>query len=96
MLDNLDIDDRTNLMIVAHPDDETLWGGAHLKEGKWFIVCMTNQYTASRKAEYKKMLAASGAKGIILDYPDVIFREDGKWDKDNWTYVRDAAYKDAI
>lgn len=96
MLDNLDIDDRTNLMIVAHPDDETLWGGAHLKEGKWFIVCMTNQYTASRKAEYKKMLAASGAKGIILDYPDVIFREDGKWDKDNWTYVRDAAYKDAL
>ena len=94
MLDNIDMDDRTNLMIVAHPDDETLWGGAHLKEGKWFIVCLTNQYTASRKKEYKQMLQTAGAKGIILNYPDVVYHEDGEWDKDNWTYVSQGVYND--
>ena len=31
-LDSLQLEDCTKLMVVAHPDDETLWGGAHLLE----------------------------------------------------------------
>ena len=30
------------LMIVAHPDDETLWGGANLFKDRYFVVCLTN------------------------------------------------------
>lgn len=96
MLNNLELADRTNLMIVAHPDDETLWGGAHLKEGKWFVVCLTNQYTKHRKDEYKKVIAEAGAKGIILDYPDIFYKLDKKWDKDNWIYVSEGVYNDVL
>mgnify|MGYP000169896743 CR=1 FL=1 len=37
MLDELPLSDCTKLMVVAHPDDETLWGGAHLTEGGWLL-----------------------------------------------------------
>ena len=30
------------LMIVAHPDDETLWGGANLFKDRYFVVCLKN------------------------------------------------------
>lgn len=29
-------------MIVAHPDDETLWGGSHLIDDNYLVVCMSN------------------------------------------------------
>lgn len=87
------IDECTNLMIVAHPDDEALWGGAHLKEGKWFILCLTNQYTL-RKTEYRQMLEKANAKGAILDYPDIFYETTGKWKISNWNSVREGVYKD--
>ena len=31
-----------SLMIVAHPDDETIWGGSHLLKGHYLVVCLTN------------------------------------------------------
>lgn len=37
-LDFLNAFKYDNLMIVAHPDDEILWGGAHLFNGKYFVV----------------------------------------------------------
>ena len=94
MLGNLGIDDCTNLMIVAHPDDETLWGGAHLMTGKWFVVCMTSQYFLTRKTEYFNVLNQLGIKGIILDYPDLYKGFDGKWKIDRWNYVQDALAED--
>ena len=94
MINNIDLDDCENLMIVAHPDDVSLWGGAHLKEGKRFIVCMTNQYTANRKSEYRNVLKASGSKGIILDYPDEVRDKDGKVVRDEWTNSQEGIEKD--
>lgn len=40
-LDSLQLEDCTKLMIVAHPDDETIWGGAHLADKGYFVVCLT-------------------------------------------------------
>ncbi|MCR5429991.1 MAG: Ig-like domain-containing protein [Eubacterium sp.] len=92
------IDSCNKLIIVAHPDDESLWGGAHLKEGKWFIVCMTNNYTAVRKKEFNNMLKLAGAKGIMLDYPDLytkyVDEKSYKRVKDNWKYFYESAYLD--
>ncbi len=31
-----------SLMIVAHPDDETIWGGSHLINGNYTVLCITN------------------------------------------------------
>lgn len=31
-----------SLMIVAHPDDETIWGGSHLTHGNYTVLCITN------------------------------------------------------
>lgn len=94
MLGNLGIDDCTNLMIVAHPDDETLWGAAHLMQGDWFVVCMTSQYFPTRKQEYQKVLDTLGVKGIILDYPDLYKGIDGKWKIDSWKYIQTALSDD--
>ena len=53
MLDELPLSNCTKLMVVAHPDVETLWGGAHLTEGGWFVVCLTNGYNEVRKNEFE-------------------------------------------
>ena len=72
------------LMIVAHPDDDVIWGGAHLMDGDYYVVCITNGRNDTRKAEFEKMLEKSGNSGIILEYPDKVLGE-----RDDWTYVWD-------
>ena len=72
MLDELPLSDCTKLMVVAHPDDETLWGGAHLTEGGWFVVCLTNGYNEVRKNEFYEVMKESGNIGLILKYPDLV------------------------
>jgi hypothetical protein len=59
-----------NLMIVAHPDDEILWGGANLYKDKYFIVCLTNGYN-HRAYEFLQVLNFTQSGGIILNYTDL-------------------------
>ena len=54
-LAELDLTGITHLMIVAHPDDETLWGGAHIADGGYLVVCITNGYNATRSAEFQAL-----------------------------------------
>ena len=72
MLDELSLSNCTKLMVVAHPDDETLWGGAHLTEGGWFVVCLTNGYNEVRKNEFYEVIKEFGCEGMILSYPDLL------------------------
>ena len=37
----MDLNKYKKLMIVAHPDDESLWGGNGLYHEKYLVVCMT-------------------------------------------------------
>ncbi|MCD7949948.1 MAG: Ig-like domain-containing protein [Erysipelotrichaceae bacterium] len=76
------IDESTKLMIVAHPDDETLWGGGHLTEGNWFVVCITNGDNQTRNNEFYKAIEALGANGIIMCYPDKVNGERSNWTSD--------------
>lgn len=78
-----------NVMIVAHPDDETLWGGAHLGKGKYFVVCLTNGFNLTRANEYRAILRYTGNEGIILNYPD---SQDSI--RDDWSDVRPGMIKD--
>lgn len=85
----LDLSHTTRLMIVAHPDDETLWGGAHLQNGGYLVVCITNGNHPTRAAEFQKVMEASGNIGLILSYPDKTAGE-----RDNWIHIRTRLQED--
>lgn len=76
------------LMIVAHPDDETLWGGGHLKQGGYFVMCITNGQNKRRAAEFRNAIKESGNDGIILYYPDKINGKRSDW-KQVWNKITD-------
>ena len=57
-------------MIVAHPDDETIWGGSHLINGNYTVLCITNGNNKKRKKEFMKVMEKTHSKGIILSFPD--------------------------
>lgn len=76
----------TKLMIVAHPDDETIWGGMHLLDGEYFVVCITNGNNSVRKEEFYNVLEQSGNDGIILSYPDKVCGRRDDWEK-VWDYI---------
>ena len=58
-------------MIVAHPDDETLWAGSTIaaKPGTG-VLCMTNRSDRVRRTAFHRAMSALGARGAILDIPD--------------------------
>lgn len=78
-----------SLMIVAHPDDETIWGGAHLLEGKYVVVCITNGNNRTRRKEFSKVMKETHSIGIMLSYPDKT-----KGERDNWDTCRDKIQED--
>ncbi len=62
------------LVIVAHPDDETLWMGGTLLRNKkiWSttLICLTRKSDKDRYPKFKKVMKALGAKGYIYDLDD--------------------------
>lgn len=78
---NLDLSKVNKLMIVAHPDDETLWGGGHLSEGGYLVVCITNGYNETRKNEFEEAVKHLNDTNIpvILNFPDKTLGERDSW-----------------
>ena len=72
-----------NVMIIAHPDDETLWAGDHIMKDRYLIICLTNGNNKIRKKEFEKAMELTGNYGIILNYPD-----NPKHVKNNWKKVK--------
>ena len=62
------------LLIVAHPDDETLWGYYQLKESKgWKILCVTNANNITRVNELKNIAIHFDSALEIWNYQDSAF-----------------------
>jgi hypothetical protein len=70
MLDALDLDGINNIMLVAHPDDETLFGGAEILGGGYLVVSITNQNVGYRHNEFSMAMRYAGARYLILDHRD--------------------------
>jgi len=64
--------DVDKLLIVAHPDDEVLWGGLNLLlQPGWFVVCSMHLNDSVRSLEfYKTMSLANVTKYVMYDVPD--------------------------
>lgn len=60
-------------VIVAHPDDETLWAGGTIlshPSWNWFVVCLSRKSDAERSVKYYKALQVFKAEGIMGDLDD--------------------------
>lgn len=61
------------VVIVVHPDDETLWtGGTNLlhPDANWFIAWLCRKNDTDRAPKFKKALESLTAKGIMGDLDD--------------------------
>lgn len=70
------------LMIVAHPDDETLWGSHELYKEKYLVVCVTCGTSKSRVKEFSDVMSLSNDDYIMLGYPDLVKGKKSDWSKD--------------
>ncbi|MFC1678445.1 PIG-L family deacetylase [Patescibacteria group bacterium] len=67
------IDKKHALVIVAHPDDETIWmGGTMLKHRQleWTIFSLCRASDRDRAPKFKKVCQHYSAKAIITDLED--------------------------
>ena len=62
--------------------DESIWGGIHLLQNNYLVICLTNGNNQTRAKEFYKVMEQTHNTGIILDYPD---KTNGK--RDNWKKV---------
>lgn len=85
----IDLTNINKLMIVAHPDDELLWGGAHLIKDDYLVVCITCGTRKDRVKEFVNVMNETHDKYIMLGYPD---KTNGA--RDNWDTVRADIIKD--
>lgn len=92
MLEMIERSSCNELMVVAHPDDETFWGGAHLIEGNYLVICLTNGANPVRRNEFNKAMDVSGSQRIILSYPDT----DAKSKRDQWTNCKEGLFNDLL
>lgn len=89
LLNQINLEGTHRLMIIAHPDDETIWGGDHIMKEKYFIVCITNGDHQERVNEFEAVMKKTGNPYLMLHYPD---KTNGK--RDNWDNVKAAIQKD--
>jgi hypothetical protein len=94
-LDNLNLTIIDHVMIVAHPDDETLWGAAHLLTDEYLVVCLTNGWNENRRNEFVESMKTTNDKYILLNYPDIRKQySDSKYDTDMLTTCMTGLQKD--
>ena len=88
-LSKLNLDGVENLMIVAHPDDDMLWGGAHLIKDKYLVVCITCGVNNIRVSEFKKVMARVEDEYIMLGWPDLTKGQIDDWDTSREGIIED-------
>lgn len=62
---------HNKLMIIAHPDDDTIFGGAHLIQDDYTVVCVTCGVVDYRLKEFKNAMNYSNDKYKYLSHTDL-------------------------
>lgn len=80
-----------NLMIVAHADDELIWGGKELMDEDYVVVCVTCGYNVApeRVPEFSNVMKALNDEYIMLGYRDLENGVKSNWDKDYGFILKD-------
>ena len=86
--DSLDLSVK-NLMIVAHPSDELLWGGAHLIEDDYIVVCITCGLDEKKVEEFQSVIKETNDQLITLGYPDKVLGIKSNWHEEKEKITQD-------
>ena len=60
-------------IIVAHPDDETLWAGGIMLQHPtwhWYVICLCRKSDQERANRFYRVLKTLNAKGVMGDLDD--------------------------
>ena len=68
-LESLDLNGIDKIMITTHPDDEMFWGGGHLLNDNYLVVCVTCGMDDHRQREFENTMNDVGDKYVMLGYP---------------------------
>ena len=68
-----------SFMVVAHPDDETLWGSEELLKNKYLVICITCGTNKKREKEIEAALKISKDRLIVLDKLDKVRGKRSDW-----------------
>jgi LmbE family N-acetylglucosaminyl deacetylase len=69
----MDEESRRAAVIVAHPDDETLWCGGQIlrhADWRWYVYTLCRASDADRAPRFRKVLRHLGAVGGMADLDD--------------------------
>ncbi len=69
-LDAMDLNGVDKLMIVAHPEDESVWGGVHLLEDSYLVVCVSCGFDEKKDNDLSSVLNYTNDKLVMLGYSD--------------------------
>ncbi len=79
---SLNLSNVNNLMIVAHPDDETIWGGSHLIDEKYLVVCVTCGKDQRRVKEFISIMKYTDNEFLMLNHFDKRYGKRSDWKKE--------------
>lgn len=73
------LNEADNLMIVAHADDDLLWGGMHLIKDHYVVVCVTCGTNMLREKEFENAMNLTNDSFLSLGYTEVISGHAANW-----------------
>ena len=85
----IDLSKANKIMIVAHPDDEMIFGGAHLLVDDYLVVCVTCGLNKVRVNEFQNVMKETNDQYIMLGYPDKVLNI-----RSNWKEEKNQIYED--